>query len=251
MSKNKNLINLFSFLMELLDENTQNTEEVPVTKKSKELLNEKLDLVYRLQNPAIPPHPVLNPMVEMTSPLRGIAPHAVDLIKKMDALDKEHGVEIMKTRTVKKATGPLIDEIKRLKDEAHKNASESMADEVKEYLEVTGERVGMVLDGGEIKPVKIPTELRNNIPIGDDENSEVISKDMQEYLESLSKPINTTPTGDVIPNEIKNVLMNAKKISEPTAVSVGIIPSTKAKKVTRASKEPKKSLTKKRKTNKK
>jgi len=253
MSKNKELLNLFGFLMELLDVNTstKTNEEVLVKEiKTDQTEDKGLESVYRLANPSMPPHPVLNPMIEYKNPLENIAKHSVELIKKMDDLDKMNGQEVLKTRTVKKATGPLIDEIKKLKEEARKNATESMNNEVKEYLEETGERVGMVLDGGEIKPVKIPTELRNNIPLSKDDNAEPISRTFQEHLEKISKESQNTNS---LPQSIKDAMMDAPNLTSGNQAEV-LVKEEPKKKSTRkrpAKRPTDKVSTKKRKTNKK
>jgi hypothetical protein len=220
MSKNKELLNLFGFLMELLNENTNTNEEVLVTKeetKPEETQpeDELSEVLYRLQNPMMAPHPVTNPMVQYKNPLTGIAPHAVELIRKMDAIDKEHGQEVMKTRAVTKAVKPLNDYISKLKEEAHNNANEVMKDEIKDYIETKDDRVGVILEGGQIKTIKVPTELRNTMSVGEDELSP-ISEEMQEHLEQLSN--------SKLPQAIKDVLMNAKEVSEPIESPTQYIP---------------------------
>ena len=256
MSQNKKVLNLFGFLMDLLDENITTTTKEPVEETKEEITEPIEDTLYKLANPNLPPHPVLNPMVEYTNPLKNIAPHAVDLIKKMEALDKENGIELMKKRTVNKAVKPLTEEIKKLKEEAHKNALSDKDIETKDYLSLTGERVGVALGDGKIQLVDVPYELRNHIPMdGKEGDIRPISKEMQAYLEKVSEKISnkeeTTPASNHLPQAIKDAMMNVKEVSEPMESPTQYIPDLSNGEIVYKPKPKAKAKVKPRKTKKK
>jgi hypothetical protein len=196
--------------MDLLDGNT-NTENT-LTKQTIESDNktENLDEVeeitgesYQLLHPMIAPHPINNPMIKVKTKLNTIAPHAVELINKMEALDKAQADEMRKVRDIGKATKPLIAEIERLKSNAHDGALEDKIKEIKEYSDTMessdnpldkNTRLGATIEDGMVKFTTIPSKLRDNIPLDE-------SREKSSMVNMLKNAMNISYSAATTTNE--------------------------------------------------
>lgn len=176
MSRKEKLIGVFEFLMDLLDEKAPNND---IKTKETTSTND-----YKgLKNPTLPYHPVLNPYVG------GINPESVnrslEMMNKIEAIDKERASERAKTKIVDNATRPLIKELEEIKAKGIENAISAKKDEELETIVGEfGSKLGVTVENGEIKIISVPTELRDNIPLDEIEKSEIVvgSDDLPQHL---------------------------------------------------------------------
>lgn len=159
MTQKDRVMNLFRFMMDLLDEDTQITPS-----------NSEPKLEKKLRNPELPHHPLLNPYVsELTPPTEPIRSPFSDpnsLFSKMAEIDKRNAEELGKLRAVKTATKPLIEQLESLKTQAHENALEVKREEELELLsDDIKTRMGVTIENGVAKVVEVPSLLRDKIPV--------------------------------------------------------------------------------------
>lgn len=139
MTKKEKVIGLFEFLMELLDEKETNelkTSANPNTVPESNSLTNKLNVSGSLE-----------------------------LMKKISEIDKEKANERSKIRMVNNATRPFIEELQTLKQAAYKNANLDRENEENEDLV----NFGVTLVDGRPNVISIPSKLRDNIPLTDDD----------------------------------------------------------------------------------
>jgi seryl-tRNA synthetase len=221
MSRKEQVMNLFNFMIELLDEpSTNKTEATP-----KPLSAANVAPTKRLKNETLPPHPLLNPYVSEAIPNGNIQSESLDkinsLFSKMAEIDKRNSDELAKLRAVKQATGPLIEELEVLRKQGHDNATKVKEEEEMEYLKPEIEkRMGVTIENGKTKIVEVPTTLRDNIPLDEGEQTNVgYSVNIDEKSdpselkseEDLPKHIQEKLEGSNMPQAIKDTLMEREK----------------------------------------
>ena len=192
MSSRDQVMNLFNFMMELLDEptNTNKTDSKPTTQTK------------RLRDGLYPHHPVLNPYVSDAIPKGTVQSPFNDpnsLFSKMDQIDKRNANELGKLRAVKQATEPFIKTLEELRVKAHENATIAKEEEELEHLKPEIEkRMGVTIENGKTKIVEVPSILRDNIPL-DDKSDDVIGY-------SVDRKPNEIGGLDDLPKEVRDKL---------------------------------------------
>lgn len=181
MTQKERVLGLFGFLMELLDE--KETNQVEETKSEPNSEPKKV-----LQNPTLPHHPLLNPYINSndgTISWEDGKPSWVDgsleMMNKIDVIDKERAEERNKIRITDNATRPLINELRAFKEQGHKNALE--VKEKEEFETIVGEvgnKLGITVEDGKVTLVNIPNELRDNIPLSDES---IVSNDLPKHIQ--------------------------------------------------------------------
>ncbi len=200
MNQKEKVLNLFGFLMDLIEE-PQETKDT-----NKEVVDEKV-----LTNPSLPHHPFLNPYKsnDLVGEIKPTLSHGLDLIKKMEENDKVHADEVMKTRIVKKAVKPLISEIEQLKAKAHEGAMEAKEnEEIEDIMETAGEKMGVTLENGKIKLVEVPTELRDNIPLEEETTDQPVGVSIKKNEPTEIKGM------DDLPKEVREKLEIKEETNE-------------------------------------
>jgi hypothetical protein len=166
MTQKDKVMNLFRFMMDLLE------EETPETKSDPKAIKETVKT--QLTNPTLPYHPVLNPYVDDLNATKHKSPFSDpnSLFSKLADIDKRNADELGKLRAVKSATTPLIDEINTLRERGHNNALKYKEEE---ELELLGDdiksRMGVTIENGVTKIIEVPATLRDNIPLSDSNES--------------------------------------------------------------------------------
>lgn len=174
MTQKERVTGLFEFLMDLLDEKTSKSVE-----ETKSELNSESTKV--LQNPTLPHHPLLNPYINSNDGKPSWVDGSLEMMNKIAAIDKERAEERNKVRIIDNATRPLINELRELKEQGHKNALEvKESEELETIVGEVGDKLGITLENGRIKLVNVPNELRDNIPL-DDES--IVSDDLPKHIE--------------------------------------------------------------------
>jgi len=201
MNQKEKVLNLFGFLMDLIEE-PQETKDDSVGQTNE---TEKV-----LTNPSLPHHPFLNPYKGgLTDKIKPTLSHGLDLIKKMEENDKVHADEVMKTRIVKKAVKPLISEIEELKAKAREGAMEDKEkEEIEDIMETAGEKMGVTLENGKIKLVEVPTELRDNIPLDEETTDQPIGVSIKKNEPTEIKGM------DDLPKEVRDKLEIKEETNE-------------------------------------
>ena len=152
MKQKDKVLNLFGFLMDLIEEPQGSNDEV--------------------KDSSQPPHPIFNPYISPTShdseSNNWSVKHGLDLIKKMEQVDKDHASTIEKNRAVKKAVKkavkPLTDELDKIKANALKGFEvDKKREEVEDILEKVGHKAGVTLEDGTFKLVEVPSKLRDRM----------------------------------------------------------------------------------------
>jgi len=156
MTKKEKVLGLFDFLMDLLD------DESPTPKKEiKQTLTEDKSKEKVLVNPLLPHHPFSNPYIPNPSVSKPKwVDSSLDLIKKVEEIDREHAEELGKNRAVKKAVSPLIEELEKLKKSGIGNAIKDRDEEIlKDVVTDVGDKLGITLENGKVKLVDVPKVL--------------------------------------------------------------------------------------------
>ena len=172
MTQKERVTGLFEFLMDLLDEKTSK----PVEQTKSELNSEPIKV---LQNPTLPHHPSLNPYINSNDGKPSWVDGSLELMNKISAIDKERAEERNKVRIADNATRPLINKLRELKEQGHKNALEVKEnEELETIVGEVGDKLGITLENGKIKLVNVHKELRDNIPLDefDDLPKHIIDK---------------------------------------------------------------------------
>jgi len=241
MNQKDKVLNLFGFLMDLIEEPTETTEE------AKEEVKEvaKTD-VKVLQNPALPHHPIMNPFtlsslreadnkksVEKVSKLKSAIPRSLELIKKMEIIDKERADEVMKTRMVKKAVRPLISEIEELKAKAHMAMmADKESEEVEDIMSTVGDKMGITLENGKVKLIDVPSKLRDNIPLDEETTDQPVGVSITKD----NKESNELKGMDDLPKEVREKLEVKDSLKDsklPQAVKEAILNAPSEQPITR------------------
>lgn len=205
MTQKERVTGLFEFLMDLLDEKTGKPVE-----ETKSELNSELTKV--LQNPTLPHHPLLNPYINSNDGKPSWVDGSLELMNKIATIDKERAEERNKIRIADNATRPLINELRELKEQGHKNALEFKEnEELETIVGEVGDKLGITLENGKVKLVNVPTELRDNIPL-DDEST--VSNDLPKHIEDK---LETTPSK--LPSAIREAMMTAQSTKKPSVKS--------------------------------
>jgi hypothetical protein len=174
MTQKERVTGLFEFLMDLLEEKTSKPVE-----DSKSELNSEPKRV--LQNPTLPHHPLLNPYINSNDGKPSWVDGSLEMMNKIEAIDKERAEERKKIRIADNATRPLINELRVLKEQGHKNALEVKENE--ELETIVGEvsdKLGITVENGKVRLINIPNELRDNIPLSDES---IISNDLPKHIQ--------------------------------------------------------------------
>jgi len=182
MTKREKLLNLFGFLMDLLEEDKVDDHT-----------------------------PTINPETHKRS---------LDIMSKIGDIDKDRASELRSNRSVTNATKPLMNEIKNLKDRIHEAAMEDKATEELEGLsEDIANKMGVTIENGKLKTIEVPNKLRDNIPLDeitgdgigvseikgkDDLPPHIIEKIELEDLENLRKKYPANVEGSKEFNEANN-----------------------------------------------
>ena len=248
MQKEK-VLNLFGFLMDLLDEPTETKETV---KLEEEKTTSAVGQTSGFKTLKIheSPHTVLYPntldslrkadydkTAKGLSKLESAIPRSLELIKQMSVIDKERAQELMEKRLVNKVTRPYIQEMEDLKNKAINHAAESK--EIESIIDEVGEKLGITLVDGKVKLIQVSSELRDNIPLEEESNVDMgVSvkkddkykeiKDLDELLKEVREKL-----------ELKDSLKDSKML-EVIKESMMTAPATPVKSIIK-----KKSKTKK------
>jgi len=192
MTQKERVTGLFEFLMDLLDE-----KEVKTVKEVAETETETISQTKVLQNPSLPHHPLLNPFIVSDDVKPSWVDGSLEMMNKIAAIDKERAEERNKVRIADNATRPLINELRQLKEQGHKNALEvKETEELETIVGEVGDKLGVTIVDGQIKLVNVPNELRDNIPL---DESQVVDG----------------PTDD-LPQHIVDKLETSVSVPEPT-----------------------------------
>ena len=240
MAQKEKVLNLFGFLMDLLEEPTESKEPVKLEEeqKTKSTVGQTSD-VKVLSNPSLPHHPVLNPFTleslrkaddakaaKGVSKLKSAIPRSLELIKEMDKIDKKRADELMKTRLVSKVTKPYIHEIEELRNKYVTQAVEAKEkEEIETIIDEVGEKLGITLVNGKIEFIQLPNKLRDNIPLEEESNVEMgvsVKKDGKgeeiKGLDDLPKEIREklelkdSLKDSKMPEAIKEAIVNAPSV---------------------------------------
>lgn len=188
MTQKERVSGLFEFLMDLLEEKTNK----PLEETKSELNSESTKV---LQNPTLPHHPLLNPYINSNDGKPSWVDGSLEMMNKIDAIDKERAEERNKIRIADNATRPLINELRKLKEQGHKNAMEFKEDEELETIVGdVGDKLGLTIENGQLRIINVPSELRDNIPLDEESTtSNDIPKDIMDKLrENNIQPNNET-----------------------------------------------------------
>jgi hypothetical protein len=200
MTQKERVTGLFEFLMDLLDEKTSK----PVEETKSELNSEPIKV---LQNPTLPHHPLLNPYINSNDGKPSWVDGSLEMMNKIAAIDKERAEERNKIRIADNATRPLINQLRELKEQGHKNALEVKEnEELETIIGEVGDKLGITLENGKVKLVNVPTELRDNIPL-DDES--IVSDDLPKHIE------------DKLDTKISVTIPEPMTRTEPTKKTIG------------------------------
>ena len=262
MAQKEKVLNLFGFLMELLDEPTESKETVKLEEeqKTKTIVGQLSDF-KTLQNPSLPHHPILNPftleslrkvddakVAKGVSRLKSGVPRSLELIKKMDEIDKERADELMKTRLVSKATKPYIHEIEELRNKYVTQAVEVKGkEEIETIINEVGEKLGITLVDGKVKLIQVSSELRDNIPLEEESNVDMGVSVKKDGKEEEIKGLDDLPKEVREKLELKDSLNKGSKLSEAikeammaAPIESVIKPKTTKKTTTKRTPKPKK-----------
>ena len=212
MTQKERVTNLFGFLMDLLEEQNEVKEGKVEVKVENPTEPKKV-----LKNPALPFHEVFNPYVESyATRIKPALTHGLELMKKMEQIDKDNATEVMQKRMVTRATRPLIKEIEHLKQQAHEGAVEDKEnEEIEDIMSDVGDKMGVTLENGKIKLVEVPNELRDNIPLDENEAKDLgVSIKKQEPTEikgfnDLPKEVKDKLDGSKLPQAVKDAIRNS------------------------------------------
>jgi len=128
-------------------------------------------------------------------------------MKKVEKIEKDQAKELGKTRAVKEAVSPLINELEELRKSGIGNAIKDRDDEIlKDTVADVGDKLGVNVENGKVKLVDVPNELRDNIPL-----DEITSGNTLVGV-SVKKTDMGTTTND--PNEIKSLDSLPKGVKE-------------------------------------
>ena len=220
MTQKDKVLNLFGFLMDLIEEPTETVKsEEPVPKT-----------------------------VKNVSKLKAAVPRSLELMKKMDGIDKERADELMKTRLVSKVTKPYIKELAELRNKSIDDAvKDKEKEEIETIIDEVGEKLGVTLVDGKVKLIQVSSELRDNIPLEEDSNVDMGMSVKKDGKEEEIKGLNDLPKevreklelkdslkDSKMPTTIKEALINA------AAVPIKSIVKPKTTKKTTTKRKPKK-----------
>lgn len=157
MTQKDRVMNLFKFMMDLLDDDTKQPEQ------------KKPEIKTILQNPTLPHHPLLNPYItymnvdgnkvesklspKPTSPFND--PNS--LFSKMELIQKRNGIELGKERAVKEAIKPLKEQLDNMKQMGFERAEQ---DKHQEEIELVTDDIK---NGVEINTDNLPPEIKDTI----------------------------------------------------------------------------------------
>lgn len=179
MTKKEKVLGLFEFLMDLLEEKD----------------------VKKVENPPM--------MTTTTPPTKNVDIHSsLELMKKIDEIDKEKANERFKIRMVNNATRPLIKELETLKESGYKNA---IAEKEKEETE-DSVNVGLTLVDGKPNVVSIPSKLRDNIPLTDFDLARLRAK---EAFTNFFPPLSETDSTKEVIDPLKTPVLEKTKTKKP------------------------------------
>jgi len=216
MTQKERVSNLFEFIMDLLEEKDSKTiVESPIQPNTPETNTPETNT---LRNPYLPHDPMFNPLMSDIKP--SSISGSLDLMRKIDAIDKERADEKLKSRLIDKVTKPLIKELEDLKANAIKNAIEVKEDEELETIvSEVGNKMGITFENGRIALVSVPTELRDNIPLTEEESTSIIlgNDDLPQHI---AEKLDVVEESDMITQETPITIPKKKVIKNKTNKSI-------------------------------
>ncbi len=171
-TKKERVSELFEFLMDLLEEK----DEIKVETKN---------------SPNSPNSPNFSPTNGDNLPAfltKSPINHSLELMNKMEEIDKRNSEILNKQRIVKEAVKPLVKELEALRIAAQQNALEEKEQEEKEDVLNNEEKSGLTLVDGKLKVVSVPNKLRDNIPLTEEDILNINSENL-EKVDKLITPV--------------------------------------------------------------
>lgn len=200
MTQKKKVINLFGFLMDLIEEPTTEVESQikPQHQENKVLDTDDFTNSGELLEPpkTVFDNTVANPIERLGLNPLNLNPKKknpplidVDKIKEMmdkvDAIHKDNAYDTRVLRRVNDATRPLKAYIEEMKGKAH---AEAFVARSEEEMENSGEeeRIGMTLVNSKLTAVKVPAELRDNLPLSHNNDGPIAVKVKEGEIEKIT-----------------------------------------------------------------